>query len=87
VKRPSMANIGVLVLLLASSWFGPAGCDRDVSGEVMTLSGAYLGDVVTVVATGYLLDALGIEGSASTDDQIHEDEHSHAAEPLHDHEH
>jgi hypothetical protein len=58
-----------------------------VAGEVATLSGTYLGDVVTVVATGYLHGALGTESSGSAEDPAHEEEHSHAAIPLHDHEH
>ena len=76
-----------LVLPLYVSVLGGAGCTGEVAGQLATLSGAYLGDVVTVVVTGCLQDALGIEADGSTEDHAHEDEHSHDAEPLHEHEH
>ena len=87
MKRTSLITMAALLLLVWSLLPATLGCDREVAGEVATLSSTYLGDVVTVVATGYLLDALGIEDSGFTDDHTHEDEHSHEAEPLHDHEH
>ena len=86
MRRMSARMAGVLVILLCAVLSGLGGCNRDVTGEVATLSGTFLGDVVAVVATGYLHNALGIESSGSADESA-EDEHSHAAEALHDHEH
>ena len=86
MRRMSARMAGVLVILLCAVLSGVGGCNREVAGAVATLSGTYLGDVVTVVATGHLHDALGIEGSGSADESA-EDEHSHAAEALHDHKH
>ena len=74
-----------MCVLLACWPLAAAGCNREVIGEVAALSGAYLGDVVTVVATGYLMDAVGIENHG--DALEHDEEHSHDAEPLHNHEH
>lgn len=87
MKRTSLTTMAALLLLLCGLLPTALGCDRDVAGEVVTLSGAYLGDVITVLATGYLHDALGIEAGGSADGHTHDDEHSHEAEPLHDHEH
>ena len=81
MKRTSMTTTAALVLLLCGFLAGIAGCDREAAGEVATLSGAYLGNVVSVLTTECLHDALGIENSGSAD------EHTHDAEPLHDHEH
>ncbi len=73
-------------MLLCGVLSGCVGCNGDVAGEVVTLSGVYLGDVVTATVTGYLHDPLGTEGSGSTAEHS-DDEHSHEAGPLHDHEH
>ena len=73
----SLGLLGVLAL-------GAAGCDREVAGELAMLSGAYLGDMVTALATGYMRDAWGIEDGSAHDEH---DGHSHEAAPLHDHEH
>ena len=81
MKRTSLATMAALLLLLGGLFPATLGCDREAAGEVVTLSGAYLGDVVSALATGYLHDALGIEDSGATG------EHAHEAEPLHDHEH
>ena len=78
--RRTIACIMLVCWPLAAS-----GCNDEVIGEVASLSGAYLGDVVTVVATGCLLDALGIEDHGGALE--HDEEHSHNAEPLHEHEH
>ena len=80
---PTVARIVLVCLLLPSS----AGCDLELAGEVATISGSYVGDVVTVLVTGYLYDLLGIEGDATADAHSNEDGHSHDAEPLHEHEH
>ncbi|UCE61049.1 MAG: hypothetical protein JSU63_04715 [Phycisphaerales bacterium] len=75
------------VLLLCALLSGIMGCNHDVASKIATLSGAYVGDLVTVLATDYLNDVLRVEDSESTDEHVHEDEHSHEAQPLHDHEH
>ena len=81
MKRPSATTAISHLVLLCAVLSGAAGCNHEVVGQVAALSGAYIGDVVTVAVTGYLNDALGIEGGGAVD------EHSHEAEPLHDHEH
>ena len=81
MKRTTLTTATVPVVLLCSLLFVAGGCDREVAGQVATLSGAYLGDVVAALATGGLHDALGVEDGAAND------EHSHDAVPLHDHEH
>ena len=81
MRRSSPAMKAAWLMLLCSFLPASLGCNRDVAGELATLSGAYLGDVVSTIVTSYLHDALGIEDGGSTY------EHSHDAEPLHDHEH
>ena len=76
----SLALSGVLAL-------GTAGCDREVAGELATLSGVYLGDMVTALATGCMRDDWGIEDGGAHDEHTEHDGHSHEAAPLHDHEH
>ncbi len=87
MKRNSFPTTSVMILLLGSFLFGAVGCNLEVAGDIAALSGAYLGDVVTVVVTGCLHDALGIEDGGSHDEHADDDGHSHDAEPLHDHEH
>ena len=81
MKRTFSTRATSQLVLLCAVLSGSAGCNHEVVGQVAALSGAYVGDIVTVAVTGYLNDALGIEGGGSVD------EHSHEAEPLHDHEH
>jgi len=87
MKRTYPAVAALWFLLACGLLLGVAACDRDAVGELATLSGAYIGDVVTVAVTDCLHGALGVEGGASLDEHAHEDEHSHDAGPLHDHEH
>jgi len=64
-------------------------CDVEMARELVTLSGACIGDVATVVATHCFADLAGID--LESDAHVHEEtastEHSHDAEPLHNHEH
>ena len=85
MRRTRLATAAILAALMCG--LGSTGCNREVAGQVATLSSAYLGDVVTVVVTGYLHDVLGIENSGSLDGHSDETAHSHEAESLHDHEH
>ena len=77
-------------VLLSSCSLVAVGCNREVTGQVAEVSAAYLGNVISVLTTGYLLEAWGVE---TTDEHAHEDTHSeddghsHDAEPLHEHEH
>ena len=87
MKRTSFQTISAIILLPCAVLFGAAGCNLDVPGDIAALSGAYLEDVVSVVVTGCLHDALGIEDGGSHDEHADDDGHSHDAEPLHDHEH
>lgn len=70
-------------MLLGACLLAGTGCDEHVTGQLATLSGSYLGDVVSVVVTHCLQDALGIEVADSPTG----DEHEHDAGALHDHEH
>ena len=79
MKRMSRARRTVAALLLGGGLLVGAGCDQHVAGEMATLSGSYLGNVVTVVVTRYLQTALGLDAAA--------DAPAHSEEPLHDHEH
>ena|GEM_PF-5285579 len=81
MKRTTLTTAAVPAVLLCSLLFVAGGCDREVAGQIATLSSAYLGDIVAAVATGCLHDALGVEDGAA------HDENSHDAVPLHDHEH
>jgi hypothetical protein len=86
MKRLTQVTAGLLSVLLAGMLIsGTAGCDQELAGELATLTGAYVGDVVAVSTTEYLLDALGVEHEDGTHE--HEDGHSHDTEPLHEHEH
>ena len=70
MKRTSLMTMAALVLSVGGFLPVVAGCDRDVAGEPAALSGGYLGDVVKVAVTGYLHDALGIEGSGSLNHSV-----------------
>jgi hypothetical protein len=61
------------------------GCDQHVTGQFATLSGGYVGDIVSAVVTRYLEIALGVESAAAEEAGAHEHEHDTGA--LHDHEH
>ena len=78
------------VVLLGGLPMATTGCDRELAGEIATLTGTFLGDVAAITTTSYLLDAIGIEENPDVSGHEHEGEdheHSHSAEPLHDHEH
>ena len=87
MKRTRLMTMAATAVLLCALLPGAAGCDRELAGEVATVSAAYFGELVTVLASGLLHEALGVEDSASSAEHAHEDEHTHDAEPLHDHEH
>jgi hypothetical protein len=63
------------------------GCDEDIAADLADLSGAFMGEVVSVTVTACLYDALGIEDAAAHDEHAAEEAHAHNAQPLHDHEH
>ena len=85
MKRTYDSPFVLSVVLLAVLALTVGGCDDDIAADLADLSGAYMGDVVTMAVTAYLYDALGVEDGGSHDE--HADEHDHEAEPLHDHEH
>ncbi len=85
-NRAQRITIGLLsgCVLVAST-----ACDVELTRELVTLSGGCIGDVVSVAATQYLADLVGIELESDvhqTEEEV-SDEHSHNAEPLHNHEH
>jgi hypothetical protein len=77
------AGRAVAVILLGACLLAGSGCDQQVTGQLVTLSGSYLGDVVSVVVTHCLQDALGITAADSQTGDAHE----HDTGALHDHEH
>ena len=85
MNRSYRKKLCVMLMVACCFLVGATGCNQDVIGEVVALSGAYVGDVVTAAVTGALSSAFGVEGAA--EEHEHEDEHSHSAEPLHDHDH
>lgn len=70
------------VVLLGGCLLVGTGCDEHVAGQLATLSGGYLGDVVSVVVTRCLETALGVE-----DAEPEGGDHTHEAESLHEHQH
>ena len=58
------------------------GCNEDVATELAQVAGNCLGEVVTVVATGYLQDALDLD-DANGENDAGDGENR----PMHDHEH
>jgi len=85
MKRMDQAGRAVAVMLLGACLLAGTGCDQQVTGQLVTLSGSYLGDVVSVVVTHCLQNALGIAAADSQPGDEHE--HEHDAGALHDHEH
>lgn len=85
MKRMDQTRRATAVVLLGACLLAGAGCDEHVAGQLVTLSGSYLGDVVSVVVTRYLQTALGVEAADSQTGDEHE--HEHDAGALHDHEH
>jgi hypothetical protein len=81
MKRMSVTAMAAAVVVPCSLLFGTAGCEREVADELVTVSGAYLGEMVSVVATAFLHEAFGAESADA------HDEAGHDTEPLHDHEH
>jgi hypothetical protein len=83
-RNTNRARRSITYLLLGCAPLAAAGCTSELVGQIATLTGSYFGDVVTVLATGYLEQAWSVEA-----DHAHEEEdgHSHSDEPLHDHEH
>ncbi len=85
-KKTRVITVLPIALVSCVSIGGSAGCDTDTVAQLATLSGTYIGDVVSTISTGYLLERLGAEGEAHGDE--HEEEgHGHDDEPLHDHDH
>lgn len=88
MNRAQKIAVGLLsgCILVAST-----ACNVEVARELVTLSGGYIGDVASVVATQWFADLVGVE--LESDAHVHEEEdsedhvHSHDAEPLHNHEH
>jgi len=83
MRKTYPKTIALRIVFVFGLLFGVAGCDRTVAGELATLSGAYIGDVVTSVVTGGLYHLLSLEDDDSSDE--HEDPHD--SDALHDHDH
>ncbi len=81
MKKTDPTTIALRIVLVFGLLFGVAGCNQTVVGELASLSGAYVGDVVTSVVTGGLHRLLGLEDGDSAD------EHTADSDALHDHDH
>jgi hypothetical protein len=86
MKRTYGVRIIVVALLLTGLSLPSVGCDQELAGQVASLSGGFLGDVVAVAATRYLEMAWGVEVAGGAH-EAEEESHDHDAEALHDHEH
>ena len=84
MKHRSRMNTAGLTVVLCALGLAVGGCNREAAAEIALLSSAYLGDVVTALSTACLQEAWGIE---IADAHAHDEEHSHAAVPLYDHDH
>ena len=73
------------LMLLGACLLTGIGCDEQLTSELVTLSGGYLGDVVSAVVIHCLEDASGVEAADSQTSDEHQ--HEHYAGALHDHEH
>ncbi len=87
MKKTVSTTIAIRIVVVFGLLFGMAGCDHMVAGELATLSGAYVGDVVTSVVTGGLHALLGLAISDSSDEHADEHEHEDDSGGLHDHDH
>ena len=85
MRRMSRMRRAVWALLLGTCLLAGVGCDEQLTSELAALSGSYLGDVVSVVVTECLQDALGV--GAVGDGDADGDDHAHDAGALHEHEH
>jgi hypothetical protein len=74
----------VTAVLMGMLTFAAGGCDQDIAAQAASLSGGYVGDLVTATVTRFLEVAWNVEAAEG---DTHEDEHSHEAEALHEHEH
>jgi hypothetical protein len=83
MKRMNPIGRAVIATSLVACLLTGVGCDEQLAGELVTLSGGYLGDVVSTVVIHGLEDALNLEAADS--DSGGADEHDSSA--LHDHEH
>jgi hypothetical protein len=64
-----------------------AGCDEQLTCDLVTVFSDYVGDVASSLTTEYLSGAIGIEIEAEGHTDDGDSDHSHDAEPLHEHEH
>lgn len=85
MKRTSRTRRVMARTLVSGCLLAGTGCNEQVAGQWVTLTGNYLGDVVSALATHCFQNALGIEGSSGQSADEHEHEHDGGA--LHDHQH
>lgn len=65
MKRMDQARWTVAVALLGTCLLAGPGCKEQLTGELVTLSDSYLDDVVSVVVTHCLQDALGVDAAVA----------------------
>jgi len=85
MKRMNPIRRAVMVTLIVGCLLTGIGCDEQLASELVTLSGGYLGDVLSAAVIHGLEDALDLEAADSETGDEHEHEHDVGA--LHDHEH
>ena len=67
---------GLVIVMAVCLLFAGSGCDRTVAGELATITGGYIGNVVSAIATAYLKILVGAEGDGGD-----------AGGAMHDHDH
>ena len=76
---------GTTVAVVLGLALGISGCDQHAVSRLVATTGAFAGDVVSILATRYLELALDVESGEVTEEHNHSHEHDGA--PLHNHEH
>ena len=74
-------------LLAGCTLLCSAGCDEQLTRNLVGVFSDYVGDVASSLTTEYLFGAIGIEVEANGHTDNGNSDHAHDAEPLHEHEH
>lgn len=85
MKRVSRSRTCLGVVLLSVLSLTGVGCNQEIIRQITALTGSYLGDLASVLATSGLETALGVTTADAEADAEHE--HAHTATPLNEYEH
>ena len=86
MKVMNRLKASIAVVLLGCVLPAGVGCDSNVVSELAEITAAYLGDVVSTVAAGYLEAAWDVEATGAEHDHENGHDHAHDAGPLHEYE-